>query len=417
MDYKTLWLMMGLLICTIPHAGAATELPVWEPGFWWSLQTHLDFHVEDPDTGDRADMVIDDDAPRYTCESIETRTLTRGQMMTYDVYRLRFSGLLSGSGTADVDLTDIEIPLELRNGTIIGETWIDVDTLGTVYTNRFITAELYAYIFFTWQKVGDAEIAITEEYEPVRDTVHFPVDTGNTWTDTMTLFTYGRYAVEYDMGSGPQQEEGTFDDSITLTVDFNVSGTETYKTWECYLIDGVSQGNPGDFLARYAPVVRNNAYLSMMNISLPEQGLLLREMTQELMDYDLTPAPTPTPSPTPDPGVTGVTLHLNNDMFEERDLFHLSRTVVNSGPETVVDEYVLLDVFGQYWFWPGWSAAGDYQRRTLAGGTVYAPATLLAFEWPQVSGEVNGLRFWAALLETSTQDLFGEYDMIEWGYR
>lgn len=417
MNRKDGWIPIVLLIVSVSAATAADDLPVWEPGFWWSIQTHIDFHVDDPDSSDTVDMIIDDDAPRYTCGSIETRTLTRGQQLTYDVYRLHFNGILSGSGTADIDITDVEVPLELRNGTISGETWIDADTLGTVFTTRFITADLYAYILFSWQKVGAAEVAITEEYEPVRDTIHFPIDVGNNWTTAMTLYTYGRYSAEFDMGSGPQQEEGTFDDSVVLSVDFDVPATEVYKTWDCYRIEGTSQGYGGDFLARYAPDLRNTAYLSMKNVSLPDQGLLIREVTQDLTDFDLTPDPTPVPSPTPDPAVTGVTLHLNQSMFEALDLFHLARTVVNGGPEVVADEYILLDVLGQYWFWPSWSEDGDYHRRTLAAGTVYASETVLTFQWPVVSGEVTGLRFWAALLDAGSQELLGEFDMVEWGYR
>lgn len=410
-------LLTAIVFIITGIAGAADNLPAWQPGYWWSIQTHMDIHVEDPDTGDWADMVIDDNAPQYTCESIETRTLSRGGMLTYDVYRMPFQGTLSGTGVADVNLTDVEIPLELRDGTVSGEVWIDVDTLGTVFSTRFITADLYAYILFSWQKVGEAEVAITEEYEPVRDTVHFPVAVGNTWSEVVTLYTYGRYLIEYDVGSGPEREEGTFDDAVTLDGDFSVVDTEMYNAWECYRIEGVAQAVEGEFLARYAPDVQNTVYQSMMNVTVPEQGLLLRELTQEVTAYELTPDPTPTPSPTPDPSSSGVSLHLNQDVFEIRDIFHLSRTVVNGGPGVAVDEYIILDVYGQYWFWPSWSESGDFQPRFLAADTVYAAETVLTFEWPPVNGAATGLRFWAALLEKNTQRLFGEYDMVEWAYQ
>ncbi|MBN1295469.1 hypothetical protein JXA80_01735 [bacterium] len=412
------WLVWVVTVCsTGAVVYAADALPHWEPGYTWWIGTHMDIHAEDPATGDQVDMIIDDNAPPYVCIGIETRTLSRGAKLTYDVYRLIFEGTVTGSGTADIDLMDVEIPIELRNGTIRGETWVDCDTLGTVLTSRFITAELYANILFTWQKVGDAEIVLTEEYEPARDVVHFPVEVGNTWTDAMSMFVYGRYSVNYDIGSGPQHEENTFDSGETGTMTFRVTGREPFKTWDCYTITGDSPDWSGAYLARYSPLVRNTVLLTLTGFSLPEQGILLRDLTQEVMDYRQEAFPTATPTPTPNPAETGVTLHLNQEEFRKWDTFHLSRTVVNSGSGLTVDEYILLEVYGQFWFWPSWNTTGDYLRRTLGADTIYAAETVMSFMWPEVEGSAAGLRFWAAMLDRDRQTLYGGFDKVDWGYR
>jgi len=402
-----------LLSCAVQ---AEDSLPEWNSGYWWAIQTYLDVQLDDPDSNNSGDMVIVDNAPHYICQGIESRTLTKGSMLTYDVYRLTFDGTMTGEGTADIELMDVKIPIELRNATETGETWVDTATLGTVFTSRYIVGELWAYVLFSWTQVGNAEIVITEEYEPVRDLVHFPIEIGNTWETDQNLYTYGRYVIDYDVGSGPQHEESTFDSTSTMSLTCNVTMKETYKTWNTYRVEGTAPDWDGNLLARYAPEALNMAYVSMAQIEIPENGITIREITQDLHDFSLVADPTPTPTATPDPNQSGLTLHLNKENFTKNDSFVFSCTVVNSAAEVVVDQYIILDVYNAYWFWPNWSETPGYETRTLDAATVYPIENILSITWPEVSGSATGLRFWGALLNSATQQLYGDFDMKEWGY-
>ncbi|MBN1878580.1 hypothetical protein JW823_00540 [bacterium] len=412
----------GLIVCMLtlgltPNGIAQLDLPEWEPGFNWAILTYLDVNMKDPESTDQIDMIIEDDAPDYQCRSMETRQLTRGEMKEYNVYRLVYAGMVSGEGIADVDLFDMEIPIELRNGTQTGEMWVDTETLGTVYNSRFITADLWADYLFSWRQVGTIEIAFTEEYEPARDCIRFPVEVGNQWSEAMTLFFYGRYYITYDIGSGPQTMEDTFDDFVLFNIDFDVMTMESYKTWNVIRIEGSGAEWDGSLLARYADIARNYAFFSMTDLEMPDQGLLLRELRMDLMDFDLTAFPTPTPSPTPDPAQSGTTLHLNSDSFSRGDTFRLSRTLVNAGSSINVDEFILLDVYGAFWFWPEWTESITWRQRVLDTGSIYPDEVVLTFVWPDVDGSAEDLRFWAALLDHDSRELFGVYDVVTWAYR
>ena len=73
-----------------------------------------------------------------------------------------------------------------------------------------------------------------------------------------------------------------------------------------------------------------------------------------------------------------------------------------------------MDIYGAYWFWPGWTTELDFTSWTIpAGGN--GTDVILQFEWPAVEGITTGLKFWAGLLNAGTTELI-LYDMEEWGY-
>ncbi|MBN1356928.1 hypothetical protein JXA40_11770 [bacterium] len=85
--------------------------------------------------------------------------------------------------------------------------------------------------------------------------------------------------------------------------------------------------------------------------------------------------------------------------------------------------FFLLDVYGEYWFWPGWtyfhppeSEAIDYDLMDLATGTT-AVDVIEEFIWPDTGSQsVNGLYFYGAMLNSTMTDLDGEMAIVEWGY-
>jgi hypothetical protein len=89
---------------------------------------------------------------------------------------------------------------------------------------------------------------------------------------------------------------------------------------------------------------------------------------------------------------------------------------VNSGPAAVVHHYVILDVWGAYWFWPSWSRTVDYITRELPAQWQGDPETVLDFTWPPVAGSASGIVFWSAFTNLEDTQLVGSVSRVEWGY-
>ena len=124
---------------------------------------------------------------------------------------------------------------------------------------------------------------------------------------------------------------------------------------------------------------------------------------------------TPIQTPTPRPG-SGVQLHLSGNLFREGDRFALNARVANMDPSPVDGcLFVILDVYGAYWFAPSWSESIDaYELTGLLGIQMLS---VLQFDWPSVSGAAEGLVFWGGFVEQTDVELFGYYDRVEFGYR
>jgi Peptidase family C25/Propeptide_C25 len=130
-----------------------------------------------------------------------------------------------------------------------------------------------------------------------------------------------------------------------------------------------------------------------------------------------TPEPPPTATPTEPAGDVSIDLILNQEVFVAGDDFLLTCLCTNPGAEIAADEYIILDVFGLYFFWPSWAPLPDYRTVEMPAGSSDTQ-TILSFVWPEGQfGDVSGIYFWAALIDPSTQTLIGNYDMVEFGYR
>jgi hypothetical protein len=129
-----------------------------------------------------------------------------------------------------------------------------------------------------------------------------------------------------------------------------------------------------------------------------------------------TPQPEPTVTPTSTPAENTVfDLRLNKTMFEPFDHFVLSTLIINNSATIEVDEYILLDVYGSFWFWPTWSQTLDFERRTIEAGETYED-TIIDIWWPAGAGSADDLRFYGALLDPETSTLVCNFDMVEFGY-
>ena len=106
-------------------------------------------------------------------------------------------------------------------------------------------------------------------------------------------------------------------------------------------------------------------------------------------------------------------LDLNGVMFHAGDTFNLDLRLISSGGISA-DVFILLDVYGSYWFWPSWTQTLDYGMRTPPAGLT--EENVFNFVWPTVDGSASGLRFWVGALASGTATLLGDIDMVEFGY-
>lgn len=128
----------------------------------------------------------------------------------------------------------------------------------------------------------------------------------------------------------------------------------------------------------------------------------------------LTPTATLTPTPTLEPTVPltptaienyrTLTIGTNLLIVKAGDRFILFLVVTNNAPQVTAEQYVVLDVAGNYWFWPAWDqeVTGDVRSFPAFEQT---PEVILDFIWPEGAGAAQGIVFWAALLEPGTVNL------------
>jgi Zinc carboxypeptidase len=125
-----------------------------------------------------------------------------------------------------------------------------------------------------------------------------------------------------------------------------------------------------------------------------------------------TPVP---PTETPVPGEFEFSLGLNQEFYRPWDHFLLTTYIVNPDETMDVNEFIMLDVYNNYWFWPSWSEAVDFEARMLPANMM-EEESILDFWWPAGVGSGNNIRFWGALLDPATSALIGNYDMVEFSY-
>jgi hypothetical protein len=132
-----------------------------------------------------------------------------------------------------------------------------------------------------------------------------------------------------------------------------------------------------------------------------------------------TPAPSPSPSATP-LGALGVTLEMPAAWFQPGDPCYLEARLTNPG-DTLENLrlFVLLDVFGQYYFGPSWApypqALDWWTIRRLNRGAE-TMTIIPEFTWPADSGSASGLRFIGALTDEAVSGLIGEAGVWEFGF-
>jgi hypothetical protein len=114
----------------------------------------------------------------------------------------------------------------------------------------------------------------------------------------------------------------------------------------------------------------------------------------------------------PDPAE--IIIATSRPVYRAGDEFVLTYRAYNYTDSMEIQEWVVLDVFGQYWFWPGWGSTPDHRERTLEGYQ-WSTETLMSFTWPAISGNAEDMRFWAGILDPETTQLI-DFSVAEWGW-
>jgi hypothetical protein len=130
------------------------------------------------------------------------------------------------------------------------------------------------------------------------------------------------------------------------------------------------------------------------------------------------PVPTETPSPVPTstPETAGVELMISQSDFQPGDVFRLDARIVPE-PDTLqmATLWIILDVYGSYWFGPGWTQSPDCY--ILPEFDKPVEEKILYFVWPDNCGEASGLAFWGAVLNADSNELIGDYDKVYFSYQ
>ena len=130
------------------------------------------------------------------------------------------------------------------------------------------------------------------------------------------------------------------------------------------------------------------------------------------------PSHTPTvlPTETPACGELGVELWMPAHFFREGDPCGCSVFLCNPSDETYSDVplFVLLDVYGSYFFAPGYTSFDRYVIDLHQGREEMV--ILPVFNWPQISGSADGILWYAAMTNAGMSELFGGMDSWEFGW-
>jgi serine protease AprX len=134
-------------------------------------------------------------------------------------------------------------------------------------------------------------------------------------------------------------------------------------------------------------------------------------------DTPVPPTNTPVaPTATPECQQLGVTLWMPSDYYKPGDPCACKVTVCNPGPDNYfhVPLFVILDVYGQYFFAPSFNDFDHYQVDLQVGAKDVI--VLDEFSWPDGAGSASGILWYAAMTDPDITALLGEMDMFTFAW-
>lgn len=122
------------------------------------------------------------------------------------------------------------------------------------------------------------------------------------------------------------------------------------------------------------------------------------------------------PTGTPECDLLGVTIFMPSDDYGPGDECYCDLSICNPGSSTYADipVFVILDVYGLYFFAPSFSDFDYYIRDIVPGISVIS--VLPSFQWPYGAGSASGIVWYAALTDPDITQLFGELDVFTFGW-
>ena len=129
-----------------------------------------------------------------------------------------------------------------------------------------------------------------------------------------------------------------------------------------------------------------------------------------------TPPPQPTPTPTSDCSTLGVHLYMPSVLYLPGDTCGCDLYICNPDAVTYAGTpvFVILDILGTYFFAPDFSSFNHYTQDVGPGMTKLV--VLPVFQWPTGAGSFEGAKWYAAMTDTAITGLFGQMDMMEFGW-
>ncbi|MCD4652592.1 hypothetical protein K8T06_01500 [bacterium] len=138
-----------------------------------------------------------------------------------------------------------------------------------------------------------------------------------------------------------------------------------------------------------------------------------------------TPTPTsvPTATPTATPYVcitTGVYVEMPSSIYSFGDICWCNAHVCNDGSIPLIGYplFVILDVWGEYFFGPDFTEEPDsylvFYPSFNSGETIVE--VLAPFAWPENTGTVEGVRFIGALTNPDVTEIMGDFSIFEFGW-
>lgn len=112
----------------------------------------------------------------------------------------------------------------------------------------------------------------------------------------------------------------------------------------------------------------------------------------------MTLPPTCTPSATPTDGTITVELWLDDTFLAAGERLRLRLALLNGGPTIEFDQYVCLEVYGVYYFYPSWQEVAQSLNRTLGAGS-FIVDTILDLILPDPLTQGGPFHFYAILID------------------
>ncbi len=112
----------------------------------------------------------------------------------------------------------------------------------------------------------------------------------------------------------------------------------------------------------------------------------------------------------------GVQLFLSKHYFNHGDHYNFQADLIYNGTETLHDQvlFIILNVFGSFFWYPSWSNILDYQQFDLDPGV--ETMTVIAFDFPEVYEFVTDIYFYAAILNQDMDSVVGQWDWVCFGW-